>query len=153
MPRLTRRFLLKLAGGAVALPRVALAQADTRPAITIAVQALTTSNTLDPVAEQSNVGSRILNSYVELLVGRNLQSQLEPFPQLATSWKRIDDKTLDVSLRPGVIFHNGDEMTAEDVAFTFSAAHMFGNTAPNGGTIPMDMAPNRGDRDAETDTP
>jgi peptide/nickel transport system substrate-binding protein len=140
MPRLTRRHLLQFAGSAVALPRIALAQADNRPTVTIAVQALTTSNTLDPVAEQSNVGSRILNSYVELLIGRNLQSQLEPFPQLATGWKRIDDKTLDVSLRPGVVFHNGDEMTAEDVAFTFSPAHMFGNTAPNGGTIPMDMA-------------
>jgi peptide/nickel transport system substrate-binding protein len=140
MAILTRRSLLKFAGGAVALPRVALAQSDNRPVITIAVQALTTSNTLDPVAEQSNVGSRILNSYVELLIGRNLQSQLEPFPQLATEWKRVDDKTLDVTLRKGVLFHNGDEMTAEDVAFTFSAAHMFGNTGPNGGTIPMDMA-------------
>ena len=141
MPRLTRRSLLKFAaGGAMAMPRVTLAQGDNRPALTIAVQALTTSNTLDPVAEQSNVGSRILNNYVELLIGRNLQSQLEPFPQLATEWKRVDDETLDVTLRQGVKFHNGDEMTAEDVAFTFGAEHMFGNTAPNGGTIPMDMA-------------
>jgi peptide/nickel transport system substrate-binding protein len=140
MQKLTRRSMLKLAGGALVLPRVALAQADTRPVIQIAVQALATSNTLDPVAEQSNVGSRILNNYVELLIGRNLQSQLEPFPQLATEWKRIDDKTLDVTLRQGVTFHNGDEMTADDVAFTFSAAHMFGTTGPNGGTIPMDMA-------------
>ena len=140
MARLTRRSLLKMAGGAIVLPRVALAEGDARPTITVAVQALSTSNTLDPVAEQSNVGSRILNNYVELLIGRNLQSELEPFPQLATSWKRVDDKTLDVTLRQGVKFHNGDEMTAEDIAFTFSAAHMFGNSAPNGGTIPMDTA-------------
>src|ERR1700733_6987502 len=102
MPRLTRDSLLEAAGSAIALPRIALAQADNRPTIAPAVQALTTSNTLDPVAEQSNVGSRILNSYVELLIGRNLQSQLEPFPQLATGWTRIDDKTLDVTLRRGV---------------------------------------------------
>jgi peptide/nickel transport system substrate-binding protein len=140
MPRLTRRFVLKTAGSAIALPRIAFAEADNRPTITIAVQALTTSNTLDPVAEQSNVGSRILNSYVELLIGRNLQSQLEPFPQLATEWKRVDDRTLDVTLRPGVKFHNGDEMIAEDVAFTLGPEHMFSNSAPNGGTIPMDMA-------------
>jgi peptide/nickel transport system substrate-binding protein len=135
MSKFTRRSLLQLAGSTILLPRVALAQSDSRPAITIAVQALTTSNTLDPVAEQSNVGSRILNTYVELLIGRNLQSQLEPFPQLATSWRRIDDKTLEVSLRQGVLFHNGDEMTAEDVAFTLGSEHMFGNTAPNGADL------------------
>src|SRR6185312_5485007 len=82
--------------------------------------------TLDCLAEQSNVGERILNNYIELLIGRNLQGELEPFPQLATSWKRVDDKTVEVSLRKGVKFHNGDELTAEDVAFTFGPERMFG---------------------------
>jgi peptide/nickel transport system substrate-binding protein len=132
MVKLERRSFLTLAGGAVALPRFAIAQTDQRPDVTVAVQALVTSNTLDPVAEQSNVGERILNSYVELLIGRNLQGELEAMPQLATSWKRIDDKTLEVSLRRGVKFHNGDELTAEDIAFTCSAERMFGATTPAG---------------------
>src|SRR5580698_172321 len=140
MPALPRRQLLRLAGAASALPRFAIAQSDTRPEITVAVQALVTSNTLDPVAEQSNVGERILNSYVELLIGRNLQGALEQMPQLATSWRRVDDRTVEVSLRQGVKFHNGDELTAEDVAFTFSSDHMFGTSQPNGGTLHMDTA-------------
>ncbi len=41
-------------------------------------------------------------------------------PLLATSWKWTDDRTLDVKLRRGVKFHNGKEMTAEDVAYTFN---------------------------------
>ena len=142
MARIGRRGVLTLAGGALALPRFAIAQSDQRPDIVVAVQTITTSNTLDPLAEQSNVGERILNSYVELLIGRNLQGQLEGVPQLATSWRRIDDKTLEMSLRQGVKFHNGDEMTAEDVAFTYSAERMFGATTPAGWdkTITMDTS-------------
>ena len=142
MLKVERRTFLTLAAGTAALPRFAIAQSDTRPEIVVAVQALVTSNTLDPLAEQSNVGERILNSYVELLIGRNLQGRLEAMPQLATSWKRIGDKVVEVSLRPGVKFHNGDEMTAEDIAFTYSAARMFGDTTPAGWdkTITMDVS-------------
>jgi peptide/nickel transport system substrate-binding protein len=132
MKSIARRRLLATAGAASVLPRIAIGQADTRPEITVAVQALTTSNTLDPVAEQSNVGERILNSYVELLIGRNLQSALEQVPALATSWRRIDERTVEVSLRQGVKFHNGDELTSEDVAFTIGPEHMFGATSPTG---------------------
>ena len=47
-------------------------------------------------------------------------------PGLAESWKRIDDRTVELKLRKGVKFHNGDEMTADDVVFTFSRERMFG---------------------------
>jgi peptide/nickel transport system substrate-binding protein len=127
-----RRRMLQLAGAAAALPRFAIAAADDRPVITVAVQAIVTSNTLDPLAEQSNVGERILNSYVETLIGRNLQGQLQSVPALATSWKRISDKVVEVELRRGVKFHNGDEMTSEDVAFTYGPERMFGTTQPAG---------------------
>ena len=118
MLKTPRRAFLTLAGGAMAMPRFAVAQGDDRPTITIAVQKLATSNTLDCLAEQSNVGRRILNSFVELLIGANLQGELEPFPQLATSWKRIDDKVVEVSLRQGVKFHNGEEFDGEAAKFS-----------------------------------
>lgn len=41
-------------------------------------------------------------------------------PYLATSWTWVDPKTIDFELRRGVKFHNGDTLTAEDVAFTFN---------------------------------
>lgn len=127
-----RREALLLSGAAAGLavsPRIAVGQAEDRPSITIAVQKIVNSNTLDVLREQSNVGERVFfGSLWEPLIGRNLRSQLERIPMLATEWRRIDDATVEVSLRKGVIFHNGDEMTAEDVAFTFSRERMFADT-------------------------
>jgi len=39
-------------------------------------------------------------------------------PQLAVSWRLIDDTTWDVTLRAGVTFSDGSPFTADDVAFT-----------------------------------
>jgi peptide/nickel transport system substrate-binding protein len=39
--------------------------------------------------------------------------------QLATEWKQIDDKTLNLTIRKGVTFHNGEACTSEDIKFTF----------------------------------
>ena len=99
--RLTRRSLI-IAAGASALPRFAIAQADHRSDIRVAVQLIATSNTIDPIAEQSNVGTRITNSFLETLIGKNYQGQLESIPRIAVTWKRIDERTLEVALRQGV---------------------------------------------------
>ncbi len=42
-------------------------------------------------------------------------------PQLATSWKYIDDTTLEFELRAGVTFHDGSPMTADDVVYTVTS--------------------------------
>lgn len=43
-------------------------------------------------------------------------------PLLAVSWKSIDDTTIEFELRPGVTFHNGDPLTADDVVYTVNQA-------------------------------
>src|SRR5690606_21795957 len=85
---------------------------------------------LAPLREQSNVGNRILPSIFESLIEMDIHGDLTPEPALAASWRRIDTRTLELQLRQGVLFHNGDEMTAEDVAFTFGPRYMFGDTQP-----------------------
>lgn len=41
-------------------------------------------------------------------------------PMLATSWKWLNDVTLEIKLRPGVKFHNGDVLGADDVVYTLN---------------------------------
>jgi peptide/nickel transport system substrate-binding protein len=40
-------------------------------------------------------------------------------PQLAESWSRIDDRTIELKLRRGVKFHDGSDFDADDVMYTF----------------------------------
>jgi peptide/nickel transport system substrate-binding protein len=140
MTKIPRRTALGLAAAcAASLPRFAIGQSDNRPSITIAVQKTANSNTLEALREQSNVGTRLATFYTELLIDLNYQGKLESVPGLATEWRRIDDRTLEVSLRQGVKFHNGDSFTPEDVAASFSPAHRFGDTRPTvqGKTLPL----------------
>lgn len=114
------------AAGTLILPRFALGQGDNRPSITIAVQQIANSASLEVLREQSNVGTRTFSLLYEGLIRPDLLNKLESVPGLAEGWRRIDEKTVEVDLRRGVKFHNGDEMTADDVVFTFSRERMFG---------------------------
>ena len=77
---LRRRRLIAatgLAAASSALPRVAIGQADRRPSITIAVQQIANSASLEPLREQSNVGARTFSFIFETLIMQNLLGQLE----------------------------------------------------------------------------
>ncbi|MBR0663609.1 ABC transporter substrate-binding protein [Roseomonas hellenica] len=155
MTRITRRATFA-AGAALALPRFAIAQADQRPSITVAVQKISNANVLEPLREQSNVGERVcLTSLWEGLLGRNYQGQLQTVPVLATEVRRISDSVVEFKLRQGVKFHNGDEFTAEDVAFSFGNDRMFGPGGPNSsGTIRVGEAnPTRGGKELPAEVP
>ena len=126
---LRRRRLIAttgLAAASIGLPRIAIGQADQRPSITIAVQQIANSASLEPLREQSNVGQRVFSFLFEPLIMQNLLGKLEAKPGVAESWKRVDDRTVEFTLRKGIKFHNGDELTADDVVFTFSRDRMFG---------------------------
>ncbi|TKT74390.1 ABC transporter substrate-binding protein [Aquamicrobium sp. LC103] len=137
MVNITRRAALGLAAGAagsLALPRFAIGQSDNRASVTIAVQKISNTNTLDCIREQSNVGERSLYPNLwEGLIGRNWLGDQGPVPLLATEWKRVDDRTVELKLRDGVKFHNGDPLTVEDVAFTFGQERMFADSQPTEG--------------------
>lgn len=44
---------------------------------------------------------------------------MQPKPWLATDWTDIDETTWEFELREGVRFHNGEELTADDVVHSF----------------------------------
>ena len=111
-----RRRALLAAPVAAALPRFAIAQPE-RPALTVAVAKISNTGTLDPLREQSsNASEHWMGLILETPIGRDQQHGLERVPGLATAWRRIDDRTLELELRPGVIMHDGRTLTADDVA-------------------------------------
>ena len=125
--------LFGAAAGSLILPRRLMAQGQRRE-ITVAVQKITNNNTLDVWNEQSNVGERVFFPNLwEGLILRDWMGNQGPVPGLATEWRRLDDKTIELKLRQGVRFHNGDEMTADDVVFSFSDERLFAGTEPAGG--------------------
>ncbi|MCL2704594.1 MAG: ABC transporter substrate-binding protein [Spirochaetaceae bacterium] len=86
--------------------------------INVAIPALPdTLNSAAPILTISmyRVSYNIFNNLIEY----DFKGDKGLMPALAESWKYIDGKTLEVNLRKGVKFHNGDELTSEDVAFTF----------------------------------
>ena len=44
-------------------------------------------------------------------------------PVLAERWEILDDQTYKFYLKKGVKFHNGDELTAEDVVYSLNEPH------------------------------
>jgi len=125
---ISRRRMMAGIAGVSALPHFAIAQSagpDSRPSVTVAVQIVSISGTLEPMREQSNVGFRIMPSYSEPLIDIDWLNTQRATPCLATSWRRIDAKTLELTLRENVRMHDGRIMTAEDVAFTFSRERMW----------------------------
>lgn len=115
---IARRTLLA-ATAATALPRFAVAQSDDRPALTVAVQKIANTNTLDPLREQSsNASERYTALVLETPIGRNQQGVLERVPGLATAWRRVDARTVELDIRPDVRLHDGRTLTAEDVAWS-----------------------------------
>ena len=97
-------------------------------ALAVGVQALPDS--LEPMREWSNVGGRTIPSVAETLIAIDYANDHRLVPGLAESWQRIDGTTLEFVLREGVTCHNGEALTAEDVAFTFGPERFSGEDAP-----------------------
>lgn len=101
---------LALAGS----PAMAQKSADT---LRIVLRSAVTN--VDPYYNQLRTGLVIAHQSWDGLVYRDPDT-FEPKPLLATSWKIVDDTTIDFTLRQGVTFQNGDPFTADDVVYTLN---------------------------------
>ena len=82
---------------------------------TLTVGMLAESAGFDPAESQ---GSPIGMSLVyDTVVRMDVNGKLSPC--LATSWEWQDDTTIVLTIREGVKFSNGDDLTPEDVLYTF----------------------------------
>lgn len=84
---------------------------------TIVVALAAAPVSLDPADHRDRPAETVLRNMFDGLVTRDTSSGVHM--ELAESLEWLDDTTLQVKVREGVKFHNGDEMTADDVVFTF----------------------------------
>jgi peptide/nickel transport system substrate-binding protein len=104
------RWLAVLAFAAPAMLVTPVAAQDLR----IAVAADVTS--IDPhffnLFPNNNIAEHIFDKLVQM------DPDSKMIPGIATAWKPVDATTWEYKLRKGVKFHDGTELTAEDVAFS-----------------------------------
>jgi peptide/nickel transport system substrate-binding protein len=73
----------------------------------------------DPYFNSVRIGVIFSHHVWDTLIYRNPRTNAY-VPSLATSWKWLDDQTLEFELRRGVKFHNGADFTADDVVYTLN---------------------------------
>lgn len=73
-------------------------------------------NSLDPHFFNSGPNLSFSQHLFESLVTVDPNGKL--VPGLAASWRTVDPTTWEFKLRPGIKFHDGSELTAEDVVFS-----------------------------------
>ncbi|HTN98273.1 MAG TPA: ABC transporter substrate-binding protein [Nordella sp.] len=130
-----RRFLHGAAAG-MALPALAglaqRAKADEPKRgghLILGIDGASTSDNVDPALYlgifTQVVGQSINNTLVE--IDEKMQAQ----PALATAWEpNANADTWVIKLRPGVSFHNGKEMTADDVLHSLQYHRQEGSKSP-----------------------
>ncbi len=85
--------------------------------------------TLDPALAYETAGGEILQNIYETLIFYNKGNVNEFIPQLATEWTISEDgKTYTFTIRKGVKFHEGGDLTPEDVAYSFQRGLLQGGT-------------------------
>src|SRR5664279_122784 len=106
----------RLAGIVAATLMLLVAPVAGAQTLKIAVAADITS--MDPHFFNLFPNNNIAEHVFDKLVQMDPDSKM--IPGIATSWKTIDDKTWEFKLRKGVKFHDGSELTAEDVVFSIN---------------------------------
>lgn len=130
---ITRRTYLKASAATAALGLSSFSLpswAQGQSALTIAVPA--NPPQLDPLRLQTIPSFRVLFNTYDFPIRTNYRDSLQRGPGLADAWTRIDDRTLEMRFRPDVVFHNGDRMTSQDVAFSFGPERL-GPDTPGAG--------------------
>jgi len=127
-PALSRRTLLAGSSALAVASAVSPVSAQARQRITVAVPV--GPRVLEPVREVSNVLFRTAYNIFDTLITVDFRDNSRLKPGLATAWRRTEPRVLELDLREGVRFHNGDLLTAEDVAFSFGAKRVSDPAAP-----------------------
>lgn len=109
-------FGLALAlGSAISAPPALADKADNTVHAALTIEIANLDNYYDTAGSVTLLSRQIWDAlfYIE-------PETSELVPALAASHSYIDDTTLDIELRKGVLFHDGRELTADDVVYTLN---------------------------------
>ena len=82
--------------------------------------------TIDPHFFNTGPNNAFLHHLFDSLVDVDAEGRL--IPALAESWQAVDDTTWEFRLRRGVKFHDGSELTADDVLFSLERPGLIPNS-------------------------
>ncbi|MDR1835703.1 MAG: ABC transporter substrate-binding protein [Fusobacteriaceae bacterium] len=102
----------------------ALAANAKNPNSELIIAQQTDAKTLDPSMTTDVYSQNLTLQIYDRLFDWTADVKLEN--NLAESYKQVDPLTLQVKIKKGVKFHNGDELTAEDVKFSLERASKSG---------------------------
>jgi ABC-type transport system substrate-binding protein len=123
-------------GGALSLagPLAGAAQAQGGPStLRAAITGFSVLNTLDPARASLLSESYVIWGVFNALLRFNAAMEIEG--DLAESYAQVDATTLEFRLRPGVRFHDGSPVTAEDVRFSLERVMDPATASPNRGKL------------------
>jgi peptide/nickel transport system substrate-binding protein len=111
----------------VGLAVVALAApGEAQRGVEITISQPADASTMDPArSTQVQTVNYFYNLYDTLT---RWDTALRLQPGLATAWKNVNETTWEVTLRPGVKFHDGTPLTAEDVRASYDRARTPGKS-------------------------
>ena len=107
--------LRPLLPGVAALALLAAVPAPSQAA-TLTVGTSAEPSALDPHYHNLGPNTRARKHVFESLVSMDAKMRLQP--ELAESWRAVDETTWEFKLRKGVKFHDGTEFTAQDFIYT-----------------------------------
>lgn len=108
-------FILAVAAATVAAPAAWAGAKDNSLSIALSEPIEGVSEIYAPNDEVQLHGRAVFD---RLMSVNTANGQIEPL--LATSWKQVDDKTWDFTLRTDVKFHDGTPFGADDVVYTLN---------------------------------
>src|ERR1700704_1663177 len=83
---------------------------------TLSVDLPADAASLDPHVQWDTDSYSIYRNIFDNLLTRDADGKI--VPQIATSWRYLNDTTVEFEIRTGVTFHNGMPLTAQDVVYS-----------------------------------
>ncbi len=110
----------KVGGALVLAVAVASSGACRKPVVPLRVAIHSSPQSWDPHLQNEILTSAVLANVYDALTEFDRESRIGP--ALASEWRNPDERTWVFRLRPGIRFHDGRALSAEDVVFSLDRA-------------------------------